>query len=255
MNQAAMLHEETAAHFALVAQDYGSLRTTDVEPVRIICDLLGNRVLTGLDVGAGNGRYTQLLGRSLAPGSRVVGLDLSGEMLAMFERDERRSCSPASSTAEQLPVRHSSVDFITSFNAIHHFVPAGFVAEAAAALVPGGRLFVYTRTPQQNSQSLFGRLFPGFAERETRLLTKDSLCQLITDHPDLHLDEIRSLSFPRSASPERLSDQVLGRHYSTFSLYGATELGCALDTFLGRLEGTDIGWCDENTLIVASRRL
>jgi SAM-dependent methyltransferase len=255
MSQELGLQEETAGHFARVASQYGRLRTTDTEPVRIVRDLLGDQALTGVDVGAGTGRYTELLGSCLAPGSRVVGLDLSGDMLAMFGRGGIGSCSAARSTAEQLPVRPASVDFVTTFNAVHHFEPTRFVGEAAAALAPGGRLFIYTRTLEQNAQSVFGRLFPGFAERETRLLTEGRLRQLIDADPLLGLDEVRSLSYARSASPDRLRDQVLGRHYSTFALYEATELDRALDTFLDRLNGTDIGWCDENILVVASRQL
>jgi hypothetical protein len=65
----------------------------------------------------------------------------------------------------------------------------------------GGRLFVYTRTPEQNARTIWGRWFPGFTEREQRLYSEATL----TD--------------------ERLRAQVEGRHHSTFSLYRPDEPG------------------------------
>lgn len=241
-------------HFAQVAPAYRALRTTDSRPVRIICDLLGDQALVGVDVGAGTGRYSELLAQLLVPGSCVTGLDLSGEMLGQFASTAAQSLSPVCSTAELLPVRPESLDFVTTFNAIHHFDPTRFVGEVSAALRPGGRLFIYTRTPQQNSLSVFGRLFPGFAERETRLMTEASLCQIIDSESALRLDEVRCIRHARTASPDRLRDQVVGHHYSTFSLYETAELHAALDTFLGRLEGSDIHWSDENVLFVATKQ-
>lgn len=241
-------------HFAKVAPAYRALRTTDTGPVRIICDLLGDEALVGVDVGAGTGRYSELLAQLLAPGSCVTGLDLSSEMLAHFAATAAQSLSPVCSSAELLPVRPESLDFVTTFNAIHHFDPTRFVSEASAALRPGGRLFIYTRTPEQNSTSVFGRLFPGFAERETRLMTEASLRQIIDTESALRLDEVRSIRHARVASPDRLRDQVVGHHYSTFSLYETAELNASLETFLGRLEGSDVRWSDENVLFVATKQ-
>ncbi|MFQ5704531.1 MAG: hypothetical protein ACE5HT_10975 [Gemmatimonadales bacterium] len=36
-------------------------------------------------------------------------------------------------------------------------------------LQPEGKLILYTRTPEQNQCTIWGKFFPHFAERETRL--------------------------------------------------------------------------------------
>ena len=41
-----------------------------------------------------------------------------------------------------------------------------FLAAGARVLKPGGLLFIYTRTPQQNARTIWGRYFPGFTEHE-----------------------------------------------------------------------------------------
>jgi ubiquinone/menaquinone biosynthesis C-methylase UbiE len=44
---------------------------------------------------------------------------------------------------------------------VHHFDLGRFLAAAARVLKPGGQLFIYTRTPQQNARTIWGQYFPG----------------------------------------------------------------------------------------------
>ena len=76
---------------------------------------------------------------------------------------------PLLSTAEQLPFRDASLDLVTAFNCVHHFDLGRFLTSVAQVLAPGGQLFIYTRTPQQNARTIWGRYFPGFTEHEHRL--------------------------------------------------------------------------------------
>ena len=71
----------------------------------------------------------------------------------------------------------------------------------------------------------------------------------------LNLETIEFFRFERVASLERLLDQAVGKHYSTFSLFSADELQKALEIFEARLAehfmGCDqIKWTDENVMIV-----
>ena len=77
--------------------------------------------------------------------------------------------------AEQLPLADHSVDFVTTFNAIHHFDLDRFADEVARVLSRRGDLFVYTRTPEQNAASIWGRAFPGFTTHENRLHDETTL--------------------------------------------------------------------------------
>ena len=150
-------------HFERVAAIYESLRTTDEAPVRTIGQLLPGRPVTGLDIGCGTGRYTRLLRAVLPDGSRLAASDVSAAMLARLKAASQRHAdevAPLLAAAEELPLRAASLDLVTAFNCVHHFDLGRFLAAAARVLQPGGQLFIYTRTPQQNARTIWGRYFP-----------------------------------------------------------------------------------------------
>jgi SAM-dependent methyltransferase len=241
-------------HFKVVAPVYDSLRTTDEAPVRRIRELLPDGPLVGLDLGCGTGRYSRLLHGMLPDGSLLAASDASGAMLAELRarRHDRAHLVPLRCTAEELPVRTGSLDLITAFNSVHHFQLGRFLAEAARALRAGGRLFVYTRTPEQNARTIWGRLFPGFAEREQRLHSEAALSDAVHRTRGLRLVDTQTFSHPRSSTPQRLRAQAEGRHYSTFSLYQPDELRLAIAAFLARLPGPEVSWVDEHLLVVVA---
>ena len=242
-------------HFEQVASAYEALRTTDELPVRKIRDLLPDHPVTGVDVGCGTGRYSKLLRALLPDGSLLVACDLSPAMLAALQASNHGPLwvAPLRCTAEELPVRPASLDLITSFNSVHHFDLGRFLTEAARALRPGGQLFVYTRTPEQNARTIWGRYFPGFAEREQRLHGKQELQAAIHQTQGLQLTVTRTFRHPRSSTLERLRAQAEGRHYSTFSLYAPDDLAAAIDAFLACVPGPEISWVDEHLLVAASK--
>ena len=246
----AMSRSGAQPHFDSIAGSYRALRVTDDEPVLHINRLLSERPLVGVDIGAGTGRYTERLLKLAPTGSFVVAADLNGAMVDKLVRNiARRGIHALRCDSEQLALSDGSVDFLTTFNAVHHFDLASFVAQAGLVLKPGGDLFVYTRTPAQNAASIWGRLFPGFAARETRLWSesqlRDALCPLGPV-------QTTTFSFTRRATPARLAEQARGRHYSTFSLYDHDELTSSLDEFLEALGNTEeVTWADQNLLVHA----
>jgi SAM-dependent methyltransferase len=244
-----------ADHFSLVASVYDALRTTDEAPVRRIHELLPDRRVIGLDIGCGTGRYSRLLRGMLHPGSVLVASDVSAAMLAELKAsdDGQEPVLALRSTAEQVPVRTGSLDLVTAFNSVHHFDLERFLAVAGRVLKPNGQLFIYTRTPEQNARTIWGRLFPGFAKREQRLHSEAALREAVRRTPGLKLVDTQTFRHPRSSTPERLRAQAEGHHYSTFSLYSPDELRQAIATFLGRLAGPEVTWVDEHLLVVAGR--
>jgi SAM-dependent methyltransferase len=235
---------------------YDSLRTTDEAPVRAIGHLLPHRPVTGLDIGCGTGRYTRLLHGLLPAGSRLAAADASAAMLAQLragQRGHHAGAVPVLAAAEALPVRAGSLDLVTAFNSVHHFALDRFLAAAAAVLAPGGQLFLYTRTPQQNARTIWGRYFPGFTEHEQRLHTQAALCDAIGRTGGLTEAATQTFAHQRTSTPGRLRAQAEGCHYSTFSLYPAPELRAAIAAFLARLPGPEVCWVDEHLLLVARR--
>jgi SAM-dependent methyltransferase len=243
-------------HFERVAGVYDCLRTTDEAPVCTIGQLLRGRPVTVLDIGCGTGRYTRLLRALLPEGSRLAAADASAAMLAQLRAGQRGHSAgvvPLRAAAEALPLRAASLDAVTAFNSVHHFDLDRFLAAAAVALRPGGQLFIYTRTPQQNARTIWGRYFPGFTEHEQRLHSQAALCGAIRRAGGLTVPVTQTFAHRRTSTAERLRAQAEGCHYSTFSLYPPQELRAAIAAFLARLPGPQVSWVDEHLLVVAGR--
>ncbi len=244
-------------HFERVAAVYESLRTTDEAPVRRIREFLPVRPVVGLDIGCGTGRYSRPLGRLLPVGSRLVASDVSAAMLAeLTTGDNGRALelAPLRSTAEELPMRTSSLDMVTAFNCVHHFELGRFLTAVARVLRPDGQLFIYTRTPLQNARTIWGRYFPGFTEHEQRLHSEAALRDAVKLTDGLKIVATETFTHPRSSTVERLRAQAEGGHYSTFSLYTPAERRASIAAFMARLPRSEVAWVDEHLLLVASAR-
>jgi SAM-dependent methyltransferase len=158
---------------------------------------------------------------------------------------------PLLSTAEELPLRTASLDLVTAFNCVHHFDLGRFLTAAARVLAPGGQLFIYTRTPQQNARTIWGRYFPGFTEHEQRLHSEAALREAIRATSGLNVAGTQTFKLPRSSTAGRLRAQAEGGHYSTFSLYTPQELRASIAAFLARLPSPEVCCVDEHLLVVA----
>ena len=119
---------------------------------------------------------------------------------------------------------------------------------------PGGQLFIYTRTPQQNARTIWGRYFPGFTEHEQRLHSEAAIRDAVRRTDGLTVAATQTFHHPRTSTAERLRAQAEGRHYSTFSLYTPQELRAAIAVFLACLPSREVSWIDEHLLVIADRR-
>lgn len=108
----------------------------------------GDRIGTALDLGCGNGRHAELLAERAA---RVVGADLSGELLAVArERAVERGYADAfalvQADAGALPLVDGAVDLATYVATVHHLptreARVASLDELARVLAPGGRALV-----------------------------------------------------------------------------------------------------------------
>jgi SAM-dependent methyltransferase len=236
-------------HFERVAAVYESLRTTDEAPVRTISQLLPKRPVTGLDIGCGTGRYTRLLRALLPGGSLLAAADVSAAMLAQLKAANPPGVVPLLAAAEALPLQTASLDVVTAFNCVHHFDLGRFLAAGARVLAPGGQLFIYTRTPQQNARTIWGRYFPGFTGHEQRLHSEAAIRDAVRRTDGLTVVATQTFQHPRTSTAGRLKAQAEGRHYSTFSLYTPEELSASIATFLARLPSPEVCWVDEHLLV------
>ena len=261
--QATAVTLDLMRHFSDVAPSYRGVRTTDVEPVRYIADLLKPyQQIVAADIGCGAGRYEKLLFDHLGEGLFLRCVDASEHMLAelksyLGERyDEQYDF--AVGQADDLPLTDESVDVVLTFNAVHHFPLELFLKETLRVMRPSSHLFIYTRFSSQNARSIWGRYFPQFPEKENRLYELDIMREAVGSVPGLTLERIEPFRYARQSSLNRLVEQARSRHYSTFSLYGAEEFEEALEGFKGDVRGRfenleAIDWYDENALVVVRK--
>ena len=250
--------QEMYPHFARIAKVYRDVRTTDHEPVEFIRRALADRdAVQALEVGCGTGRYTHLLFQSL-PKLEMTCNDVNREMLNQLETNLSRSGVSSFRTLlgriETLDLERESLDAVFTFNAVHHFDFPAFLRIISRALREAGRIFIYTRTPGQNGESVWGKYFPKFIEKETRLFELSEMQEAIHESDALHLEATRMFSYPRCFSLDRLLAQVRNRHYSTFSLYSDQELEEAIELFRENLQRNfsdpkEIRWSDRNVML------
>ncbi|TRZ52967.1 MAG: class I SAM-dependent methyltransferase [Dehalococcoidia bacterium] len=254
-------------HFSQVAERYRDLRTTDPEPIIYITQELDwvshlPRIDVA-DIGCGDGRYSLLFARYLDGKVRLRCIDNNENMLetlaTYLKANGISRFVSVKSDAESLPFGDNSFDCIMTFNAVHHFKLRDFLVESARILRDGSLLFIYTRTLGQNSRNIWGRYFPQFCQKETRLYHRHELEHAVSAVPALKLRTVREFKYERVTSLERLIEQAENRHYSTFWFYSEEELVTALDEFQQNIrkqfsDPNQVRWFDENLLLVIEKK-
>ena len=169
----------------------------------------------------------------------AVGIDLNAVMLRRgVQLGEASGVRVARlvGRAETLPFCTPSFDALLCFNAVDHFDLVGFVRQASLVLRRSGRLFIYTRSEKQNRETIWGRFFPGFLERETRLQTTENFVRLLTTAGAFRNVRVRIIPWTLRTSLGRLVDQVHACHYSTFRFFPSGELSAAVNVFCDRVQ-------------------
>ena len=246
-------------HFKSLSCFYNDLRTTDLEPILFICKKLQNRCnLKGADIGCGGGRYDLLLLKHL-PELQLTCGDVNEAMISettsYLKRHGQNNFSAHCIDASDLKLPKGALDFISSFNAIHHFEPIDFLNQAGKALKEGGYVFVYTRLKSQNRRNIWGKFFPGFVEKENRLYDLVQIEEWSDKLKSLRLETIHFFKFKRTLSLKQLLSQAEKKHYSTFSLYNEVEFDNALKRFKENIKRNledieRVQWNDENVMIL-----
>lgn len=251
-------------HFEKIAQQYCDLRTTDEEPILRISQHLGGRTkLSAADIGCGAGRYVLKLFQHLGPNLFLYCVDAARAMLIELTKyltgHQISSFATIHTSAPNFPLPKNSLDFITTFNAVHHFDINRFLAHVSRVLKPEGHLFIYTRLRSQNANNIWGKYFPGFTEKENRLFELSELYEILEEVSNLFIHSVEFFRYEREASLDVLVGKARNHHYSTFGLYQPLEFEKALDVFINniKLNYSDlksIKWTDENVMFIAKKK-
>jgi ubiquinone/menaquinone biosynthesis C-methylase UbiE len=213
-------------------------------------------------VGCGTGRYSLKLHEYMGPRLHLYCIDANREMLKQlsvnFRQRNIENFEPIHCHGRCLPLRDFSLDFISTFNAVHHFTLTDFLREARRTLKEDGRLYIYTRTREQNGRNIWGRYFPCFHRKEIRLYEMDELCAVVNGSRCLLLERVECFKYARADSLENLVEKARNHHYSTFCLYSEEEFDQALLEFQRKLstefdDPNRIHWYDENVLYVLKK--
>jgi ubiquinone/menaquinone biosynthesis C-methylase UbiE len=251
------------SHFSRLASAYNELRTTDRAPISTIRNLLdASGTIEAADFGCGPGGYSLQLAQALGDRLCLYCVDSNAEMLDQFLRriaDDTQNLRLIRARAEECPLQSNSLDCAFTFNAVHHFDAEEFFREVSRLIRTGGSLFVYTRLRSQNEGSIWGKYFPEFCERETRLFEMNELEAVVDRTPSLEIESTEYFEYSRTSTRDRLLEQALQRHYSTFCLYSKKELEAAYSRFTAQLTTGTIGkneihWTDRNILFVLKRQ-
>jgi ubiquinone/menaquinone biosynthesis C-methylase UbiE len=204
---AEVFDDQAAAYDCWYATPLGQLvdRVEKAALFALLPDLNGRRVL---EVGCGTGNITEALSRR---GARVVGLDLSGPMLAAAQnRARQQGYAPdlVRSGAGVLPFPESSFDGVISILALDFMADRpGAVREMVKVLRPRGFLILalLNRYSPWTLKRVVRVWFKPSLWRQVRFATSRELRQLLTGHPDLTgLSASRAVYFPPWASPALL---------------------------------------------------
>jgi glycosyltransferase involved in cell wall biosynthesis len=121
-----------------------------------------------LDLGAGDGRYLDLLAPLLPPGARLVACEIS---LLRARRIRAKGFAVVVAQSEALPFKPGAFDLVSFMEVIEHTrSPAASLDETARVLRPGGRLAL--TTPNYPMKRLFD-LRAAFRQRSWARLTDD----------------------------------------------------------------------------------
>ena len=247
-------------HFSRIANGYRDLRTTDSEPIAFVAQELRKLArVEAADIGCGAGRYDLLLHKYLGDKLRLACVDANNDMLKALDTYLKghgvSNFIAINSGAESLPFASGALDCVFTFNAVHHFNLLRFLQESARILKSGGYLFVYTRLQEQNRMNIWGRYFPEFCRKETRLYKLNTFMRTVMAVPSLRVISTEYFEYERISSLEQLVERARANHYSTFWLYSPKELKEAITGFRRNVEYHlkdvhRVRWLDENALFV-----
>lgn len=129
-----MVDDALARSFESIGADYDRYRPGF--PDRAAEIILPRAVRTVLDLGAGTGKFTELLTRRA---ERVVAVEPSEPMLEVL-REKLPMVDAMLGSAERIPVADGSIDAVTVAQAFHWFDRDPACREIARVLAPGGVL-------------------------------------------------------------------------------------------------------------------
>lgn len=157
------------ATYDTIGKTYDATRCADSEIVNQLYEhLKAEPNACYLDVGCGSGNYTCALA---SKGLRMTGIDISEEMLRKA-RLKNSEITWFHGDAQQLPFKEKMFHGAVCTLATHHFknLTAAF-QEIFRVIIKGGRLVLFTSTPEQMKNYWLCHYFPTMLQKSSEQMT------------------------------------------------------------------------------------
>lgn len=224
-----------------IAATYHASRALPADTVRQWTDvvrssLAGVDVRVAVDIGAGTGRFTSILGSAVP--ARVVAVERSAGMIGARDRAAPRAATFVQGEAEALPLRTAAADVLLLSMVYHQLVDrTACVAEMRRVLRPGGRALVRTPTRETIARFRWIGFFPealaldlarmpaeaeltaGFTHAGFRLREHTVIAQRIANDLAEYVERIRGRAF---SSLHELPDDAWRRGFAAFEAHCRT---------------------------------
>ena len=241
-----------------LASRYRTLRMTDSEPVDFALEnIKPSGVVQAADMGCGVGRYAKLILEGLDEKIFLNCFDTNEYMLDQLKSyltsGGFENFSAKVADAREVPLEGGFLDAVFCFNSVHHIGIVGLLQEVSRTLKTGGKVFIYTRSRAQNHRTVWGRYFPLFRRKESRLYEPEEFEFKVEKFPEFEIELTKTFTYERVNSQEDLAEKASERAYSVFHFYEPEEFERAFGKFKRNIKENfdgDVKWEDEKIMYV-----
>ena len=144
----------------------------------VLAEVEGLRPESLLDVGCGTGALLEAFAAA-CPGTKLYGIDLSPQMIAVAQRRLGQTAVVTVADAETLPLPDDAADTVTCDDTIHHYPnPAAAQRELRRVMRPGGSLILAEWRLPAPLRRLMNSFIHRLPEGDVRVYSRDELCRL-----------------------------------------------------------------------------